>query len=110
MYCIKLSSSFPYSLFLVYKRPNQLFQMNTIYYGILFRVHTFFLIYLDGYDKEVLLIPSRYVVRFQFHYYLKKIYDYDFNDVDEVSMNIFIEMIVNDFYEYVNSLNYEKEK
>ena len=43
-------------------------------------------------------------------YYLKKIYDYDFNDVDEVSMNIFIEMIVNDFYEYVNSLNYEKEK
>ena len=43
-------------------------------------------------------------------YYLKKIYDYDFNDVDEVSMNIFIEMIVNDFYEYVNSLKYEKEK
>ena len=43
-------------------------------------------------------------------YYLKKIYDYDFNDVDEVSMNIFIEMIVNDFYEYANSLNYEKEK
>lgn len=43
-------------------------------------------------------------------YYLKKIYGYDFNDVDEVSMNIFVEMIVNDFYEYVNSLNYEKEK
>ena len=43
-------------------------------------------------------------------YYLKKIYDYDFNDVDEVSMNIFVEMIVNDFYEYVNSLKYEKEK
>lgn len=40
-------------------------------------------------------------------YYLKKIYDYDFNDVDETSMNIFIEMITNDFYDYVNSLNHE---
>ena len=40
-------------------------------------------------------------------YYLKKIYDYDFNDVDETSMNIFIEMITNDFYDYANSLNHE---
>lgn len=40
-------------------------------------------------------------------YYLKKIYDYDFNDVDETSMNIFIEMITNDFYDYVNNLNHE---
>ena len=43
-------------------------------------------------------------------YYLKKIYGYDFNDVDEVSMNIFIEMIANDFYEYANSLNHENLK
>lgn len=43
-------------------------------------------------------------------YYLKKIYDYDFNDVDETSMNIFIEMIANDFYEYANSLNHENLK
>ncbi len=40
-------------------------------------------------------------------YYLKKIYDYVFNDVDETSMNIFIEMITNDFYDYANSLNHE---
>ena len=43
-------------------------------------------------------------------YYLKKIYDYDFNDVDETSMNIFIEMITNDFYDYANSLNHENLK
>ena len=43
-------------------------------------------------------------------YYLKKIYDYDFNDVDETSMNIFIEMITNDFYDYTNSLNHENLK
>ena len=43
-------------------------------------------------------------------YYLKKLYDYDFNDVDETSMNIFIEMITNDFYDYVNSLNHENLK
>ena len=43
-------------------------------------------------------------------YYIKKIYDYDFNDVDETSMNIFIEMITNDFYDYANSLNHENLK
>ena len=43
-------------------------------------------------------------------YYLKKIYDYNFNDVDETSMNIFIEMITNDFYDYANSLNHENLK
>ena len=43
-------------------------------------------------------------------YYLMKIYDYDFNDVDETSMNIFIEMITNDFYDYANSLNHENLK
>ena len=43
-------------------------------------------------------------------YYLKKIYDYDFNDGDETSMNIFIEMITNDFYDYANSLNHENLK
>ena len=43
-------------------------------------------------------------------YYLKKIYDYYFNDVDETSMNIFIEMITNDFYDYANSLNHENLK
>ena len=43
-------------------------------------------------------------------YYLKKIYDYDFNAVDETSMNIFIEMITTDFYDYANSSNHENLK
>lgn len=36
-------------------------------------------------------------------YYLKKIYNYNFDDVEEQSMNNFIEMIANDFYDYVQA-------
>lgn len=36
-------------------------------------------------------------------YYLNKIYNYNFDDVEEHSMDVFVEMIANDFYDYVEA-------
>lgn len=36
-------------------------------------------------------------------WYLEKIYGYDFSDVEEHSMNVFVEMVADDFFNYVQA-------